>query len=60
MRLNFVLGKEKAKKKNFMQTFMQLMLRPCKMNFYLLEVEGGLVALTKLLQKYFNRKLQVH
>lgn len=59
MCLNFVLGKEKAKK-NFMQTFMQLMLRPCKMNFYLLEVEGGLVALTKLLQKYFNRKLQVH
>lgn len=40
MRLNFVLGKEKAKKKNFMQTFMQLMLRPCKMDFYLLEVEG--------------------
>lgn len=52
MRLNFVLGKEKAKKKKLYANFYAAHVQ--------LEVQGGFLALAKLLQKYFNRKLQVH
>lgn len=51
MRLNFLLGKEKAKKKLYANIYAAHVQ---------LEVQGGFLALAKLLQKYFNRKLQVH